>query len=933
MLKRFGAVSLAGILLMGAGLWLSPTLSESVEMAELDTVNVGVVEQPGYAVPRESGYEQGFDAEYMYKISQYAGFKVKFHPYKDFTGLFKGLDNNEIQMAMGISPTPEREQKYLFADNWFYRGMLCIRVKQGDERFTYGNAKELNGKRLGVIGNSVMYKRAQTWARGNGIEPIFSAYENDKQLTMALEHGEIDGLIAGGTKFSEDYKTIFRIATNAYYPIFAKNQGDLRVKVDTAMNRILFEEPLYAEKLVQKYLYLPNQHELSLTEEEKAYIAEHPVLKVAFMRDLPPFSFLDNTDKAAGIGPDFYRLLVQKLNWQVEFVPFSDREEALAALHDGAVDVFGLSSQDVISAEEDGLALTKTFFTFNMFSIRRPGVTEIKRAAVIGVMPENVRQQLAKGFPEVSFAGFSNLEDCHRALKNKQVDAIFCNVAQMNWLMNKNRSDTCVIAAIDGVVTENSGLLLPEQLVLNSLLSKAAQASAAEGVDIVNRNVYVPLTTMDVVRSLPLSWVVAFFLLVLLGLGVTARAIYRAQRQQAQAELAAKQAALDAAEQARKAESAFLSSMSHDMRTPLNGILGYARMAKESQNLEEVHHYLQSIDRSGQLMLELVNDILDLSKIESGKLVLREDRSYPQEIFATIREAITMNAEARQIDFQAELEAPENIVVLTDRLRLQQIAMNLLSNAIKYTPEKGHVQWQMKIEAQPEGWQLTEIVKDDGIGMSEEFQQHMYEVFSQEVRQETVNTQGTGLGLALVHKFVTLMGGTLAVKSQLNRGTEFTVALPLQVEQLAPSDMGRGKRISRQDVPRDFLHDVPILLCEDNEINGELAHVMLAEYGANCIDWARNGQEGVELFQKSSAHHYKLILMDLRMPVMDGVTAAREIRQQSRQDAKEVFILAMSADAFAEDIQQCLEAGMNGHISKPVDVEEMIGKIAELLGK
>ena len=901
---------------------------------ERQTVSVGVVLQPGFVMRNESGIYFGFDAEYMYKIAQYANLKPVFQPYDTIGDMFSGLDNGEIQMALGISPNPERKERFLFANTGFFSSQASVRVRKDDSRFSYGNPAEFDGKKLGVVSSSIMYTRAQEWVQRSNIQPEFILFDNDDKLYAAMDAGELDGIITFTAKYSQSYRAAFNIVANTYYPIFGRNQIELKNKVDAAMNRILYEDPLYPEKVHDKYRHYREDEALPLSEEEKAYINNHPVLRVAFLVNQAPFSFINSDGAVAGITADLYRQIAKELNWQVEFKPYGNRREVAEALHAGEVDIYGITTQDIIASEEKGLALTKTYFTLNMFTIKRTDVTDIHTAAFIGRVPPNVEKMLRDRFGDVEFKGYGSIDQCYDALTDKRVDAVFCNMAQLNWLTSRRETDELLVEGIENIYIECCGQLLPENYLLNSILSKTVQGSNIDVVSIISRNVYTKTTTMDYLRTIPTRLVVMFFVFVLLITILVSRTIYISHKKQVSAELSAKQAALDASERARETESNFLSSMSHDMRTPLNGILGYTRLARGSDNKEEMQQYLKRIDDSGKLMLALVNDVLDLSKLASGKMELREDRIVPHELFGLIKSAITMNAETHHIDFKAELHGDEGLLVYSDRLRLQQLAMNLLSNAVKYTPAGGHVVWDVWIkDVNGEQAILRERIQDDGIGMSEDFQQHMFDIFTQEIRKETLGTRGTGLGLSLVHKFIELMGGTIQVDSHLNQGTVFTFEVPIKVGPVDTGETGDGEdgATNKVDIPNDLLKDVPILLVEDNAINAELTQLMLADYGANMIDWAHNGLEGLEIYSASEPTHYQLIIMDLRMPVMDGLTATRKIRSLHRPDAGIVPIIAMSADAYEEDIQNCKDAGMQAHVSKPVDVDVLMKIIAGLI--
>ncbi|MCR5177192.1 MAG: transporter substrate-binding domain-containing protein [Anaerovibrio sp.] len=899
-----------------------------------ENVHVGIILQPGIAMPTGTGIYYGFDVEYMYKISQYANLHAVYHVYDNNEMMFQALSNGEIQMALGISPTTERKQQFLFANTSFYNGNIDVRVHNDDTRFTFNKPEEFNDKIIGLVKASITHDCAKKWIAENNIHPVFRLYEDVNLLYADMDAGVLDAVISTGSKVSRDYRSAIHLSTNNYYPIFARDQVLLKEKVDEAMNIILYDDGLYPEKLFAKYSHFQIEEGLYLTSQEKAYIAEHPVLRVAILENQAPFSFIDDDGEPQGIAPELYRRISQTLDWPVEFKVYRYRDEIITALHSGEADVYALTTQDIIASEEAGLALSKSIFKLDIFSLKRPDVEKIYTAAYIGRMPNNVQHMMHDRLSDVNFKPYDTLEECYEAMMHREVDAVFCNMAQMNWLMVKKGSDKFVVGGLGDMFAECSSQMLSDNKVLNSIISKTVKSKAVDITSIINRNIYMKPSTMDYIHNIPTKLVVIFFMVILFITVMISRMMYISHQKQVSAELSAKQAALEASERARQAESNFLSTMSHDMRTPLNGILGYTRMAKGSTNMEEVQQYLENIDNSSKLMLALVNDVLDLSKLASGKMMLREEKIIPMELYNTIKSAITMNAETRHVEFKSEVRLPENMVLYSDRLRLQQIAMNLLSNAMKYTPAGGHVFWDVSIVEENGEYVLIELIKDDGIGMSEEFQEHMFEIFTQEIRNESLSTRGTGLGLSLVHNFINMFGGTISVKSKLNEGSEFTVRIPVKMVPEVDNENDSGDDSSQEytkNISKDLLKDVPILLVEDNEINAELAQLMLSEYGANMIDWAENGAVSVELYSASEPSHYRLILMDLRMPILDGFAATRKIRALHRPDAAVVPIIAMSADAYEEDIQHCKDVGMQAHVSKPVDLDTLIRVIAEHL--
>lgn len=383
--------------------------------------------------------------------------------------------------------------------------------------------------------------------------------------------------------------------------------------------------------------------------------------------------------------------------------------------------------------------------------------------------------------------------------------------------------------------------------------------------------------------------------------------------------------ALANAEQASAAEQMFLSNMSHDIRTPLNGIIGFTNLALQTDDIKMRQTYLEKIDVSGKLMLDLVNDVLDLSKIESGKMDLRPEAFESAELFNNVVDAVRFSAEEHGIILEATIDEAYPRFVLADRLRCQQISLNLLSNSIKYTPDGGRVVFEIVVLAEPvEDCNTLIVVADTGIGMSAEFQKRMFEPFSQEHQSRMYGTQGTGLGLSIVKKTVDLMGGHIDVRSELGKGTTFSVYLPLE-----KVDADRASQ-ANQSTGEDDIAGKRFLLCEDNQLNAEIAMTILRERGDAEVEHVHDGQEGLSRFEAVAPGYYDAILMDIRMPLMDGLEATRAIRMLDRPDANTIPIMAMTADAFVEDARNCRAAGMNEYISKPIDPKKLIAKLARL---
>ena len=379
------------------------------------------------------------------------------------------------------------------------------------------------------------------------------------------------------------------------------------------------------------------------------------------------------------------------------------------------------------------------------------------------------------------------------------------------------------------------------------------------------------------------------------------------------------------AEKANEAKSTFLASMSHDMRTPLNGILGFGNLALETKDEVKRQDYLQKILLSGNLLLSLVNDTLELSRIESGKMVLKPQQVRAQDIAESLLVVIKPMAEQKRIHFSADLRDYKDTILYVDRLKLEEICLNLLTNAIKFTPEGGMV--HLKIGKNPvpgADRNCYIVVQDTGIGIRPNFLSRVFEPFAQERRPEAQNTTGTGLGLTIVKRIISLMGGTITVASTPGKGSTFTIQVPLRVlkeKELLPT---------AQETDFSALEGKQVLLCEDNYLNTEIAKTLLTGHGL-VVTCAVNGEDGVRKFAASAPGKYAAILMDLRMPLLDGYGATEKIRALDRKDAKTVPIIAMTADAYEEDIRRCLACGMNAHVAKPINVEKLFGLLQEYL--
>ena len=383
------------------------------------------------------------------------------------------------------------------------------------------------------------------------------------------------------------------------------------------------------------------------------------------------------------------------------------------------------------------------------------------------------------------------------------------------------------------------------------------------------------------------------------------------------------------AEEASEAKTRFLFNMSHDIRTPMNAIIGFSDLLeKHLDDKEKVHDYIKKIQLSGSFLLSLINYVLEMARIESGKATLRTEVGDAQELLGALNAVFEPAVEKKRLKYNCTLDV-EHRFIICDVTKVREIVLNIISNSVKYTPEGGSVTVQIKeIPWEKEGWTAYRIlVEDTGIGMGAEYLPHIFEEFTRERTSTESKVVGAGLGLPIVKALIDLMGGTIQVERERGKGSKFEVILPFEI---ASEEEVKDSYVKKEEKLYNRSKEKRILLAEDNELNAEIAITILEENGFK-VERAEDGCKCVELFSEKPAGYYSTILMDIQMPNMDGYTASRKIRGMEREDAKAIPIIALTANAFDEDRNKAFAAGMNGHIAKPIDVGRMVRSIGALV--
>lgn len=905
------------------------------------TIKVGVYGNSVYAYQDDNGVWRGVDIECLTNIAQREGLTLEFIDSVNDPDFLASLDNGTYDIVTDVVKTPARESRFLFSDATVAStNSTNVAVRADDGRWEYGNIEQVSQMRIGVVASFSNDAAFRDWCDKHAVTPQLVEYDSIGEMSDALAGGVIDGEVYGALYGDASaIRTILQIdPTNVYYA-FRSNDVELKNKIDQGMSQILLEDPYYLSDLNNKYIIQRESASEPLTNTEKEYIAEHPVVTVAVIANDEPYYWKAKDGSDAGILPDYFALIAQQTGLQFKFVTYDTPDEEIAAVKNGEVDAIGLYANGIVLADQDGLLLTQSYATTNNVLLTHGGTSQadIHTIAVNQRSVDAVSSALARDFSGAQLVTYGTASDSLDALKSGSVDAIVCGFPSATWLMNQTNSSRYSVAPLSGASSEFCIAVNSDNRTLRGLLSKGVSTTKSSYDGVVTSNTLAKTDLKTFIERIPTFWLAlaacVLFALVI-GLIVALAQLRHRQRERVAVEAARvenerKETEIAALERNAEEKNRFFSNISHDMRTPLNAIIGFAEYARGADiPAEQKDAYFSKITTSGNLLLELINDTLTLSKINNGKLELTLAPIYTEDMGEKVTTPIRAAAAQKGITFAIDKSGYRPRMVLVDALSLEKIFLNLFSNSIKYTPTGGHV-WTTVID-DPAGSSdpdLVFIIRDDGIGISEKFLPHLFEPFSTEGRAEAENT-GTGLGLSIVKNLVDLMGGSISVESKIDKGTTFTVRLHLpEVDSDAiesPAQVNDGAFLS--------LKGSRVLLCEDNSINAEVAGLILRRMGME-YDVASNGEEGLALFKESPLGTYDAILMDVRMPVMDGLEATRAIRALERDDAATVPIIALSADAFEDDVRKHHEAGMNAHVSKPIDPKKLASTLEEQIGK
>ncbi len=906
--------------------------------AEHKTVKVGYLLAAGYQEGKEGEPKSGFGYEYYQQISYYSGWKYEY-VYGTFGELLEMLKAGEIDIMGNLSYTDERARDILYSMEEQGREVYYIYVTVDQTAIDPNDYTTLDGKKICVSKGSYQEGLLVEWCKHNEIDCEIVGYTDSVERTQALNNGEVDAAlsvtITDRNENNASWLPIIKLGDAPFYFGVNKNRPDLLEDLNTALSKIQSQNRFYNNEVYQKYITGASQITETLSKEEKVWIASHDEIRVGYINDFAPYCFRDpDTHEINGMAPAVLSYIAEKYGVNFKYKEFNLYTEMIDALKNKEIDVMLPVLGDYWAAEEQGFCLTSsvTSSTMTMFYTNDKLTTQAMKEKIAISVESPFQEYYAKiYYPDAELVECTSIQECMAAVREGRANSTIANTnIYQIWAYQKNFKqdiksiplhesiDVCFAVCEDDITfltfMSRGVSITPDSIINDALVSASNVEREYSFVDVMKNNVLAIVIIG-----------IAVLLVIVLTFWHYAMVTTRNKRELLEANKAAERAKEEAV-RANTAKSEFLSRISHDIRTPVNGIMGMLDISQKSMNnpekLKECHDKIRT---SSGYLLSLINDVLDMSKLEAGEVELVEEPFDIRELYKSCADIFQPLAEKNAITVNELMD--ENIAhpyIIGSPLHLRQILVNVITNAIKYNKVGGSVTSTIKEASCTEDVVTYQfIITDSGIGISEDFQMHMFESFTQENGGGRTTYQGSGLGLAIVKKMVEQMKGEIAVSSKINEGSTFIITIPLQIDK-SPSML----ETSAVGDYASVVSGMRVLLVEDNALNMEIAKYMLEE-AQIVVTEAIDGQQAVDAFIQSEVGQFDMILMDIMMPVMDGLTATRVIRALDRADAKTIPIIALTANAYAEDAKKAKEAGMNEHIAKPINAPQMLKAMAE----
>lgn len=915
---------------------------------ESKTVRVGWYPDV-YNTMSANGERGGYCYEFEQTVAGYTGWNYEYVNGK-WSDLLQMLEEGDIDLMASVSYTEERAEKMLFSDLPMGEEKYYIYARVYDNGISPADIDTLDHKKVGILVGSTHGESLRRWEDLHHIQmeivPVVNLDDSRKKLTT----GAIDCVVSieNPELIKEGFSVVAHIESSPVYFVIGKNRQDLKQDIDRAMKRISYEKPFYMDELYQRYLLTVSS--AVLFPEEKEWLASHGKIRVGYLKQDGSFSKIDETNGTlVGVINDYISYATHSLGhgWlNFEPIAFDSQLEEVKALQEGTIDMIFHYSKNPSVAEKRGFSLSNTVLSRNMAAVTLVDYFNELGDHKVAVDKNDLMTQryISYNYPKWKIIPFDSSHDAERAIFTGQADCLIVDGHQISRYIKDNRLHSVFLTKPgDTVFAVERGNTL-----LLSILNKTIQnmpPTLLSGAISMYDNAGKKVTLSDVIKEnllvISLACLLIFSLVLLVILWFLKKSIVAEAKTKVAANHAQKlneklqenheelEKALKKAEAANEAKTSFLFNMSHDIRTPMNAILGYAELIKGGLTDPTLIGYQKKMEQAGNLLLSIINHVLDMARIESGKMELVESCHHTGDVLGSVYDVFQVEAKRKNIKLQRTIHV-EHTYILCDITKIQEIYTNLLSNAIKYTPSGGTVTIQtIELPCEKQGYaRIQSTIADTGIGISQEFLPTIFDAFTRERNTTQGKVAGTGLGMAIVKKLVDLMGGTIEVHSQLGKGSTFTVTFDHPIADAASAKQKEESKTGQAH--RASIQGKHILLAEDNDLNAEIASVLLEQMGL-FVDRVPDGLSCLERIKKVPAGTYDMILMDVQMPRMDGYEATEAIRALEDKEKAKIPIIAMTANAFEEDRQMAFAKGMNGHIAKPIHVETMEETLCQIL--
>lgn len=911
------AVALAAFAVLSAVIPVPAFAADSGQ--QVKTVRVGwLVNNKGFQEGTPGERLSGWGYDYLQTLSYYTpGWQYEYVS-GTFAELMDMLEAGEIDLMPNISYSEERAQKLLFSSNPEGAERYYIYAKPDRDDLAKGDPRALQGLTIGCNPGAMQTFVGQQWLVNEGITCTYKEISTGNALFDALADGEVDAVIMNDTISSPDASPMFYVGSSDYYFAVPKSRPDLMNDINAAMTAIARVNPRYNDEVKANYS-AQNSGSSSLTGPERSWLkANDNTITIGYLENKLPYCTQNDDGEMEGSLASLATTLHDKFGITVATVAFSNNEQMTKALSKGTIDVALPLFRDYWLAEQAGVILSNPMGTVSLTAIHSSSNlnSDLKNIACTADAIVN-RFELENLFPDAKVTEYPNGNEALEALNKGKARCIIVPSTRLKTIRDtydienfqtQELTDTaqlsCLISrgkpVLLGII--NKGIVnAGESLSASSYSPTSYSAQESDAFQLLYRN------------RIVIAAVVICILLT--GIVILVWSLQRAQKEKQKANTA------------NAAKTAFLTRMSHDIRTPLNGILGLIEIEElKDGDIQAARESRAKARVAANHLLSLINDILEMGKIEDRKLTLEHASFNLKELCDDTLVLCKLRASDNGITMQDNsLPYATGPYMIGSPTHIRQIMINLLDNSIKYNKRGGSVTFCSKTKPLDDGRALFCFsVSDTGIGMTPEFLKHIYEPFAQEGDDARSKFQGTGMGMPIVKSLIELMGGTIEISSKVGVGSTFNVQIPLDIDKNPQA---------REDASRQTnscsLAGMNVLLAEDNELNAEIAQTLLESEGI-VVTRAADGNETVDLYAGRPAGSFDAILMDIMMPGMDGYEATRAIRLSEKADAADIPIIALTANAFAEDAKAALDAGMNAHLSKPLDFNKLKNILARI---